>query len=94
MINSSEVVGGQHRVSPLEAFTGVIVPAKTGSLYNAGLAVVAFAMVLLPSLYIALIVLAAWGVFYHLTNNTWLVSDASGGGLYRLIIYFASGGGG
>ena len=87
MTNPSESVGGEPRGSPLEAFTGVIVPAKTGLLYNAGLAVVAFAMVLLPAIYVGLIVLAAWGVFYHLTNDTWLVNDGLGAGFYQLIIY-------
>ena len=87
MTNPSKATGGEHRVSPIEAFSGVIAPAKTGSLYNVGLAVVAFAMVLLPAIYVGLIVLAAWGVFYHLTKNSWLINDGSGGGLYRLIIY-------
>lgn len=72
--------------SALEGFTGAITPAKTGLLYKIGLAVVAFAMVLLPLIYIALIGLAAWGVYLHLTHNLWIISSR-GGGLFRLIAY-------
>ena len=68
----------------MEAFSGVIVLAKTGLLYKMGLAVVAFAMVLLPAIYVGLIVLAAWGVFNHLTKNAWLIG--LGGGFYGPII--------
>jgi len=61
---------------------------KTGPLYSAGLAVVAFAMVLLPLIYMALIALTAWGVLWHLKNDTWIFSSGSGrGGFVRLILY-------
>jgi len=84
----SEVVAGQHNVSPLEAFRGTIERTKTGPLYKAGLAVVAFAMVLLPLIYLALIALTAWGVVLHLKNDTSIVEGASGrAGLLRLILY-------
>lgn len=63
--------------SPLAAFDGTIVPNQTGVLYRAGLALVAFAMVLLPIVYLALIGLTAWGVYYHLTHNTWIMSKGS-----------------
>ncbi|MGE0237965.1 MAG: hypothetical protein AB7F09_05305 [Parvibaculaceae bacterium] len=39
--------------SPLAAFDGAIVPNRTGALYRAGLALVAFAMALLPAFYLA-----------------------------------------
>jgi Zn-dependent protease with chaperone function len=74
--------------SPLEAFTGSIAPTKTGFLYKAGLAVVAFAMVLLPLVYVALIGLTAWAVLMHLTHDTWLFEGGSGRGtLVQLILY-------
>ena len=76
----------------MEAFSGVIVLAKTGLLYKMGLAVVAFAMVLLPAIYVGLIVLAAWGLFNHLTKNAWLIG--LGGGFYGPIIYLGLAGGG
>ena len=72
--------------SPLEAFTADIHPTKPSLLYTLGLAIVAFAMVLLPAIYLALIVLTGWGVLYHLTHNGWIMSG-SGGGLGKLILY-------
>lgn len=72
--------------SPLAAFDGAIVPNRTGVLYRAGLTLVAFAMVLLPIVYLALIGLAAWGVYYHLTHNTWMLQNGS---LFRTIAYAA-----
>ncbi len=87
MINPSEDVGDERGLSPLAAFSDGIVPVKTGLLYKAGLTAVAFAMVLLPAIYVGLIVLAAWGVFYHLTNDTWIINNGSGAILFRLIGY-------
>jgi hypothetical protein len=52
-------------VSPLAAFTGDINRTKLSLFYTIGLAVVAFAMVFLPAVYIALIALTAWGVLYQ-----------------------------
>jgi hypothetical protein len=72
--------------SPLGAFSGAIARTKTGPLYRAGLAVVAFAMVLLPLIYLALIAFTAWAVLWHLTNDTWMFSESSGG-IIRLIVY-------
>lgn len=77
----------QQAGSPLEAFSGPIARTKTGPLYSAGLAVVAFAMVLLPIIYLALIVFAAWAVLFHLKNDTWIFESGSGGGILRLILY-------
>lgn len=75
-------------MSPLDAFDGEILPAKPGFLYQIGLAVVAFAMVLLPAVYMALIGLTIWGVCRHLTHNLWIFDGASGrGGLLRGILY-------
>src|SRR5437016_1293879 len=74
-------------VSPLQAFTGDISPTRVSPLYNAGLAVVAFAMVLLPAIYIALIAMTAWGVFYHVVHNTWILGG-DGRGIGKLILYF------
>jgi Zn-dependent protease with chaperone function len=75
------------RNSPLEAFTGSISRTKIRPLYSVGLAIVAFAMVLLPLIYIALIAMTAWLVLWHLKTNTWLFLG-SGGVVLRLIAYF------
>jgi len=72
--------------SVLDAFTADIKPTRVSLLYKAGLAVVAFAMVLLPAIYLALIALATWLVYFHLVHNTWLLTGR-GSGLWRFIIY-------
>ncbi len=70
----------------LEAFTATISRPRISWLYTIGLAIVAFAMVLLPAIYIALIALAGWGVLYHLTQDTWIF-NGSGGMVFRMILY-------
>ena len=82
----AEAVTPRQPGSPLEAFSGAITRTKTGPLYRAGLAVVAFAMVLLPLLYVGLIAFTAWAVLWHLKNDTWMF-NGSGGGFIRLILY-------
>jgi Zn-dependent protease with chaperone function len=82
----SPTVAESRAASPLDAFTADIRPPRLSPFYTFGLAVVAFAMVLLPAIYLALIALAGWGVLYHLTHNGWLLSG-SGGGIGRLIVY-------
>ena len=78
----------QRSESPLDAFSGKIAPTRTGPLYTAGLAVVAFAMVLLPLIYLALIGVTAWAVVLHLINDTWLFNQRSGrGGFIALLLY-------
>lgn len=59
---------------------------KLSVMYRVGLTVVAFAMVLLPAVYLALIVLVGWGVLHHLRQNTWII-DSSGGRVFELILY-------
>ncbi len=75
-----------HGPSPLAAFSADIHRPRLSPLYTVGLAVVAFAMVLLPAIYLALIGLTVWGVLYHLTHNTWIMSG-QGNGLGRLLLY-------
>ncbi len=87
-MNGSREVGLRPTGSPLEAFTGTIKPTKIGPLYSAGLAVTAFAMVLLPLIYLSLIAFASWLVYWHLRNDTWIFQGASGrGGFWRLLLY-------
>ena len=75
-----------HAPSPLAAFSADIHRPRLSPLYTVGLAVVAFAMVLLPAIYLALIGLTGWGVFYHLSHNTWIMTG-QGNGLGRLLLY-------
>lgn len=71
----------------LADFQGRLPPTRASALYHAGLAVVALVMVLLPAIYVTLIVLTAYGVYYHLAHNTWILMGG-GGGLGRVIGYF------
>ena len=80
--------GGSVAASPIDAFTADISRTRLSPFYTMGLAVVAFAMVLLPAIYIALIALTGWGVLYHLAHNTWILIGESGQrGLWRLLMY-------
>ena len=86
-----EAVSPHPSSSPLEAFSGAIARTKTGPLYSAGLAIVAFAMVLLPLLYLALIAFTAWAVLWHLKNNTWIFDGPSGrGGFSQFLMYLGA----
>jgi Zn-dependent protease with chaperone function len=74
--------------NPLNAFQGTIAPSALSWMYRAGLGAVAFAMVLLPAVYVALIALVGWGVYWHATNNTgWLTSGSGKSGVGYVIAY-------
>ncbi|MEW6302773.1 MAG: M48 family metallopeptidase [Verrucomicrobiota bacterium] len=73
--------------SPLDAFTGTFAPTEVSFWYKAGLAVVAFTMVLLPAIYIGLIALSGYGVYYHASHNSGILSG-SGGATGKAIVYF------
>jgi len=69
-------------------FRGVRLPAnRTGPFYWSGLVVVTIAMVLLPVLYCALIVLAGLAVYYHAVYNA-VIWSGSGGWQVKFILYF------
>jgi Zn-dependent protease with chaperone function len=73
--------------SPLHGFAGAITRSRPSVLYQLGLAVVAVVMLLLPAIYVGLIVLVGWGVWYHATNDFFLLRGA--GGLWlTLLPYF------
>src|SRR4051812_43849690 len=72
--------------SPLESFTGRIEPSKPSLLYRGGLACLTLAMVLLPAIYAGLVLLAAYGVLWHLQHNLWIM-EGRGGGVGKLIGY-------
>lgn len=67
--NSGVTPEGYADFGVLNQFRGDIRPPPTSMLYNAGLAVVAVAMVLLPLVYLFLIGLVGWGVYYHATHH-------------------------
>jgi Zn-dependent protease with chaperone function len=84
----AEAVTFHHSGSPLEAFKGPVARTRTGPLYSAGLAIVAFAMVLLPLLYLGLIAFTVWAVLWHLKNDTWIFDGPSGrAGFSQFLMY-------
>lgn len=47
-------------------------------------------MVLLPAVYAGLTLLAAWGVYWHATENTWIMSPTVGPtGIFHILAYAA-----
>jgi hypothetical protein len=67
-----------------------IEPVPVGPLYRIGLILVAVVMILLPLVYIALIALAAYFVYWHATNNTFILEGGGrerGAGRGALLMY-------
>ena len=73
--------------SPLRGFAGTITRSRPSVLYQLGLALVAVVMVLLPAIYVGLIGLVGWGVWYHATNDFFLLREA-GGLWFTVLPYF------
>ena len=71
----------------MDGFAGVITRSRPSVSYQVGLAVVAFVMVLLPAIYVGLILLAGWGVWYHATNDFFILQGTSGL-WFGLLLYF------
>src|SRR4051812_23532039 len=69
-------------------FTGRIEPTKVSTAYKFGLAATAFGMVLLSAIYIGLILLATFGVYYHLRHHTALF-EGDRVNLFTMFVYFA-----
>ena len=83
--------GGRLRsaVEIINAFQGALSPARVSFLYQLGLTLVSLMMVLLPVIYLALVCLAAWGVYYFATHFSFLVTSGGGLRLYllKLMLY-------
>lgn len=71
------------------AFSGTIEPTRVPPAYRLGLAVVALTMLLLPVFYLGLIGATGVGVWWHLTENTWIMSGSGRSNQWRLIAYVA-----
>ena len=71
------------------AFSGTIEPTPVPLAYRLGLAVVALTMLLLPILYLGLIGATGVGVWWHLTENTWIMSGPGRSNQWRVIAYVA-----
>lgn len=74
--------------SPASAFSGPVEPTKLPLHYQAGLAVVALAMVLLPVVYLALVVAMGQLVWWHLSHDFVIVEHVQGRAtLFALLLY-------
>ena len=71
------------------SFAGRIQPTELSWAYRVGLLVVAVAMLLLPLIYLGVIVLAAAGVWWHLTAHEWWMHGGSTGIQWRATAYVA-----
>lgn len=70
------------------AFEGPIQRPWTSPFYLLATFVVALAMVLLPAIYVGLIGLVGYGVYYHATQDLWILAG-SGGAKGRFFVYVA-----
>lgn len=70
-----------------EAVDFAIEPVRLTLAYRAGLSAVAFVMVLLPLIYVAFILLVAYGVWYHATHHAGMMEGA--GIRFRVVGYLA-----
>jgi Zn-dependent protease with chaperone function len=68
------------------AFSGAIEPTRLSPTYRFGLAIVAAAMLLLPVVYLGLIAATGAAVWWHLTENAWIL-DGRGASQWRLLMY-------
>jgi len=72
---------------PGVVLSGTIEPTRLSHIYRAALVIVSLAMVLLPILYLLLIAGVAAGVWWHVTNDTWLLGSSFS--QWRLLAYIA-----
>lgn len=77
-------------LSPLDAFEGRMEPTRLSWLYQAGLGVVALAMVLLPVIYIGLIVAMGWAVWWHVQHDAVIFEHARGRAILVAAVVYAA----
>lgn len=75
-------------LSPLDAFSGRMEPTRVSWLYQAGLAIVALAMILLPLIYLALIAAVGWAVWWHLVNDVVIFQHVEGRGVILALVAY------
>ena len=69
------------QVSPEQvrtAFTGTVRPVRASIGYRVAALFAAVLLVVLPLVYLAVIAAAGWGVWWHFTQNDWLLSAGHG----------------
>jgi len=88
-------MSGNHSSTPdysiLAEIQPIASPPKTSLLYTLNMLIVTFAMILLPLIYLALVGLAAYGVYYHAAHHagwfTGMTGRSGRGAVGALIIY-------
>lgn len=74
----------------MQGFEGSFKPIRRNILYRIGIMLVAGMIIVLPMLYIGLIVLLGWGVYWHATENTAIMTYGTGRGrVAAVLLYFA-----
>ena len=82
------LTGDALRAAVMGGFRGAIAPVSPTGLYQLGILLTASFMVLLPLAYLAIIALAALGVYWHLAFNHVMLTGARGrGALVVLALY-------
>lgn len=72
----------------LNAFSGTVAPTRVSPLYQAGLALVALTMILLPLIYVGLIAAVGWLVAWHIQNDIGIFSEVRGRAtIIALVLY-------
>ncbi|HVM60446.1 MAG TPA: M48 family metalloprotease [Verrucomicrobiae bacterium] len=90
-ITPQDPPGAEATTSPVALFQGEITPKRVSLLYQLGLGAVAFAMLLLPAMYLGLIGLVGYGVYYHMAHDlSWMQGGdySSGPTIGGILIYF------
>jgi Zn-dependent protease with chaperone function len=74
----------------IAAFGPPVPATRTSFFYTLGMLLVTVTMIVLPMIYLALVLLAAWGVYLYATHFSFLLTSMSGGArvyLIKLVIY-------
>lgn len=70
----------------LTGLSGQIEPVRVGFLYQAGLVLVALAMLILPLVYVAFVTLIAYGVYWHATRDI-TIFEGRGNARAKMLAY-------
>jgi Zn-dependent protease with chaperone function len=82
----------QRALAVLNAFDGSTARTRVSVIYQLGLLLIALAMIVLPAIYLGLIALAGYGVYWHATEHTGLLTLAHSHSrhilAFRFLLYF------
>ncbi len=78
------------RQQVLDGFSGPIARVTTSSMYRLGILAAAVVMLLLPAIYVALIVLVAYGIYWHAVNDVGMIGAVRGRAVAWVAILYAT----